>query len=294
MGLTHPVYAIAIVGGLFIASTTHAGPKDFERNMDVAPPTFIGGGGQNKAPKESRSTAATPAPAEHTEQAVDQSQLHWNYDNPAEWGELDAKYKLCKDGKRQSPIDISDTTYANLDSISFNYRSGPKEIINNGHTIQVNMHSGSYITVSGKRYNLLQFHFHAPSEHTINGKPADMVAHFVHQASDGQLGVVAVLMERCKQNDLVEQLWKKLPKRNGDKNNLSKRINVKDLIPDNRDYYNYSGSLTTPPCSEGVNWMVLKRPMEISADQIKAFTDLFPKSVRPIQEKFHRPVRSKN
>ena len=294
MGRTHTIHSIAIVGGLFMASTALAGPKDFERNMDVAPPAFISGSGQNKSHNDSPDTPTSPAPDKHNEHAVDQSNLHWNYDKPAEWGELDAQYHLCKDGKRQSPIDITDTSYANLGSISFNYRSGPKEIINNGHTIQVNMHTGSFILVSGKRYELLQFHFHAPSEHTINGKPADMVAHFVHQARDGQLGVVAVLMERCKQNSLIEQLWKKLPRRNGDKNTLSKKINVKDLIPDNRDYYNYSGSLTTPPCSEGVNWMVLKRPVEVSADQIKTFTDLFPNSVRPVQERYHRPIRSRN
>ena len=286
---------MALIMGLFIITHVHAGPKDFDRNMDVAPPGFIKGGTQSKPVASSPAGPSESAPS-HTSSnhAVDQSQLHWTYEDPAEWGDLDPKYHLCKDGKRQSPIDINDSTYANLGNINFKYRSGPKEILNNGHTIQVNMLNGSYITVSGKRYELLQFHFHSPSEHTINGKPAAMVMHFVHQANDGQLAVIAVLMERCKANGTIDQLWKRLPDKVGQKKKLSRRISIQSLIPGNHDYYSYSGSLTTPPCSEGVNWMVLKRPMEVSAPQIEAFTSLFPKSVRPLQERYHRPVRSRN
>lgn len=295
MGITHQVKFITLISGLFLISIAHAGPKDFERNMDVAPPDFIKGGTQSKpvasSPADPTETAPRQAPTEH---AVDQSQLHWTYEDPAKWGDIDSTYHLCKDGKRQSPIDINDSSYANLGDIHFKYRSGPKEILNNGHTIQVNMHSGSYITVSGKRYDLLQFHFHSPSEHTINGKPAPMVMHFVHQASDDQLAVIAVLMERCKENSTIDQLWQRLPAKLGQKIKLSQRIKIHTLIPANRNYYNYSGSLTTPPCSEGVNWMVLKRSVEVSASQIEAFTSLFPKSTRPLQQRYHRPIRSRN
>jgi len=225
---------------------------------------------------------------------VDQSQLKWNYDDPSEWSEIDPAFTLCRAGKRQSPIDIKETSFANLGRIQFKYRAGAREIVNNGHTIQVNMRHGNYIKVSGKRYDLKQFHFHAPSEHTVNGKASDMVAHFVHQASDGEVAVVAMVMESCKYNPTLDKFWIRMPKKAGQKRRLSRRIKVQSLIPRKQDYYFYTGSLTTPPCTEGVKWMVLKRPVEVSADQIKQFTDLFPKSVRPVQPDYLRPVLSKN
>lgn len=218
---------------------------------------------------------------------------HWGYEGhegPAHWGELSHDYHLCKDGKQQSPIDITNAQKGKPGKIKFSYTAGPKNIINNGHTIQVNMNAGSSITVGGKTYNLLQFHFHSPSEHTINGKPADMVAHFVHQAKDGQLGVVAVLLNKGKANTVINQLWKNLPGTAGKGEELSGRINVQGLMPTNKAYYNYSGSLTTPPCSEGVNWMVLQSPIQVSAEQVRAFTDIFSKSVRPVQPLHGRHV----
>ncbi|MDH5777608.1 MAG: carbonic anhydrase family protein [Gammaproteobacteria bacterium] len=218
---------------------------------------------------------------------------HWDYENPADWADLSPDFHLCKGGTRQSPIDITKTKKTPLGSIIFNYKKGPKEIVNNGHTIQVNMHKGNYITVSGKRYDLLQFHFHSPSEHTVDGKPADLVAHFVHKARDGELGVVAVLFKDCQENNTVSELWRKMPDKVGKKNKLSRKIKVLNMFPKNRGYYNYSGSLTTPPCSEGVNWMVLKNTVPVSDAQIKSFVDIFPKSVRPIQEKYHRVVKTR-
>lgn len=118
----------------------------------------------------------------HTQAAG--GKAHWSYEGhagPAHWGELSHDYHMCKDGKKQSPINITNANQGASSEIKFSYRTAAKNIVNNGHTIQVNMSKGSSITVSGKKYNLLQFHFHSPSEHTINGKPADMVAHFVHQ-----------------------------------------------------------------------------------------------------------------
>jgi len=220
---------------------------------------------------------------------------HWGYEGhegPAHWGELSHDYHMCKEGKQQSPINITDTHKGKLDKIKFSYQASAKNIVNNGHTIQVNMNKGSSITVGGKTYHLLQFHFHSPSEHTINGKPADMVAHFVHQAKDGQLGVVGVLINKGKANKVIGQLWKKLPTTSGDSNDLSSDINVKKLLPKSKAYYNYSGSLTTPPCSEGVNWMVLKSPTQVSAAQVKVFTGIFSKSVRPVQALHGRNVKA--
>lgn len=218
---------------------------------------------------------------------------HWSYEGaegPEHWGEMSHDYATCKDGKSQSPIDLSGAKAGKQDAIKFSYKASPKEIVNNGHTIQVNMNEGSTITVAGKTYKLLQFHFHSPSEHTVNGKPADMVAHFVHKADDGQLGVVGALLKKGKSNATLAALWKNMPTKAGDKTALKGKINVSKLMPGNKAYYNYTGSLTTPPCSEGVNWMVLQNSVDVSAEQVAAFTKLFPHSVRPVQSVNERTI----
>lgn len=221
---------------------------------------------------------------------------HWSYEghgSPAHWGELNHDYHLCKDGKQQSPINLTSAHKADLGKISFSYKATAKEIVNNGHTIQVNMNEGSSISVNGKTYNLLQFHFHSPSEHPVNGVHADMVAHFVHQAADGQLGVIGILFNKGKANATLAKLWSKLPKQHDEKQSLAEeKVDVSKLFPANKTYYNYSGSLTTPPCSEGVNWMVLQTQGSVSAEQISAFTSIFVKSIRPVQALNGRDVQA--
>lgn len=211
---------------------------------------------------------------------------HWGYEGqegPAHWGDLSHDYGTCKSGKSQSPIDISSTMSAKLADIKFSYHAAPVDVVNNGHTIQMNYAKGSTISVGGKSYNLLQFHFHSPSEHHVNGKPYDMVAHLVHQAADGQLGVVGIMMKVGKANPVIASIWKHMPKNSGDHNTMTDTVNVADLLPTKHSYFNYSGSLTTPPCSEGVNWMVMQTPVEVSAEQVAGFTSIFAKSVRPVQ-----------
>jgi len=211
---------------------------------------------------------------------------HWSYEGqegPAHWGDLSNDYATCKTGKNQSPIDISNSKPAGLADIIFNYQASPIDVVNNGHTIQFNYAKGSSIDIGGKNYKLLQFHFHSPSEHSINGKPYDMVTHLVHQAADGQLGVIGVLMKIGKANPVISSIWANMPKQAGDRNKVNAIVEIAKLLPGDRRYYNYSGSLTTPPCSEGVNWMVLQTPVEVSADQVATFTGIFSNSVRPIQ-----------
>jgi len=211
---------------------------------------------------------------------------NWGYDGqegPTHWGELSSGYSTCKAGKNQSPIDINATTAAKLADVKFSYKATPIDLVNNGHTVQLNYAKGSTISVGGKTYNLLQFHFHSPSEHHVNGKPYDMVAHLVHQAADGQLGVIGVMMKVGKANPVISSIWSHMPKHAGEHNKMADMINAADLLPANHSYFNYSGSLTTPPCSEGVNWIVLQTPVEVSAEQVAAFTSIFAKSVRPIQ-----------
>ncbi len=245
---------------------------------------------KDKVPHAAKSDSHAATAGEHA--------AHWDYEGagaPHAWGVLKEEYGTCSTGKRQSPIDISPVTISDLSAIQFNYKSSPLELTNNGHTVQANYHTGSYITVGGKRYDLLQFHFHSPSEHTIGGKSYDMVAHLVHKAADGQLGVIGVLFKAGDKNKVIDKLWSNLPTESGETKTVKNtRINALDLLPVDLTYFNYSGSLTTPPCSEGVNWMVMATPSSISEKQVKQFTDLFPLSVRPTQPLNGRVVRVSN
>ncbi len=216
--------------------------------------------------------------------------VHWSYEGagaPAHWGDLKSEYALCKGGKSQSPIDISGAQSGDLEAISFDYANATaEEMVNNGHTIKVSFEPGSSMSINGKQYNLLQFHFHSPSEHTIDGQAADMVAHLVHKADDGQLGVVGVMLNKGEANAVLAPLWEQMPKHKGDEvyfEGDEAKVDLSGFLPENAAYYNYSGSLTTPPCSEGVNWLVLQNPVSVSAEQVAAFTTLFAKSTRPVQ-----------
>ncbi len=219
---------------------------------------------------------------------------HWGYeghDGPAHWGDLSHDYQTCKAGRQQSPVNLAGSQPAALPAIRFHYRPSPLHVVNNGHTIQVNYAPGSYIEVDGKRYELLQFHFHSPSEHQVDGKPADMVAHLVHRAADGQLGVVGVLFHKGEDNAELSRIWAHLPQHAGEQTRTMVRVNARNLLPARRTYYQYSGSLTTPPCSEGVNWMVMQDPVSVSAAQVAGFTRIFHKSVRPVQGLNGRKIR---
>jgi len=219
---------------------------------------------------------------------------HWSYEGegaPAHWATLDEKFAVCGSGKQQSPIDIQ-TTGMKLSSqpIEFHYGTSGINVVNNGHTIQANYDKGSYALIGGKRYDLLQFHFHSPSEHTLNSKPADMVAHLVHKAEDGSLGVVGVLFKEGKENEFLKGIWSNLPSESGMKTESANKIFAANMLPEIKSYYHYTGSLTTPPCSEGVNWNVMSTMVEASASQIASFTSIFEKSARPTQPLHGRMV----
>jgi carbonic anhydrase len=211
----------------------------------------------------------------------------WGYSGetgPENWGKLDAGYVACETGKKQSPIDLVNLVDADLQPIDFVYKPGTTEIINNGHTIQVNYAAGSSITVDGRAFELKQFHFHAPSENTINGKHFPLEGHLVHADKDGNLAVVAVMFEQTRNSPLLSPLWMKMPDNAGDRNALPKMYDVSAMLPSDRDYYRFDGSLTTPPCSEGVLWFVLKQPSIASKPQIDRFTEVMghPNN-RPVQ-----------
>jgi carbonic anhydrase len=229
-----------------------------------------------------------------------QWKTHWTYEGPTgaeHWGDLDPDYVACKVGKEQSPIDIRNAVKAELPAIRFEYKSGPlKYLINNGYTIRVNYHdapgSGNFLIVGDKRYQLTQFHFHRPSEEYIHGKPYDMVAHFMHQASDGTVVGVAVLLKAGSANATIQQLWEHMPKTESKEEEIAEvEINPAGLLPHDTAYYTYIGSLTAPPCTEEVTWFVLKTPVDISAEQISAFAKLYPHDVRPLQPLNGRVVK---
>lgn len=213
----------------------------------------------------------------------------WSYEGatgPEHWGDLDPVYAACK-GREQSPVDIQNPQKAELPALRFEYKGGPLRIINNGYTaVRVNYApgNGNFLAVGDQRYELTQFHFHRPSEEYIHGKRYDMVAHLVHEASDGKSAVVAVLLKAGSPNPTVQQLWEYMPKTSGKEQEIpGVQVNPAGLLPHNTAYYTYMGSLTAPPCTEGVTWFVLKNPVDVSADQISAFARLYPHDVRPLQ-----------
>jgi carbonic anhydrase len=218
---------------------------------------------------------------------------HWTYsgeDGPEHWGALDPANSACATGKSQSPINIKLTTSAPLAPIDFDYKPGPWQVVNNGHTVQVILPFGSSIAIGGHRYELVQFHFHHPSEEAIADKHFDMVIHLVHKDSEGNLAVVAVLIAAGNANPVVQKLWDNLSAQEGRIANIPGDLNPAALLPAEQSYYTFSGSLTTPPCSEGVRWFVLKTPMNISAEQERMFAFLYPGNARPLQSMNGRVV----
>ena len=218
---------------------------------------------------------------------------HWGYGGehgPEKWGDMEAGFSACKLGKEQSPIDIRNATKSALPALDFKYTKSSAEVVNNGHTIQVNLVDGGVLNLDGVPYKLVQFHFHAPSEEKIDGKAYSMVAHLVHKSAEGKLAVVAVLLTVGRANAALDPVFKNLPQTEGSKKTLGANLNAAELLPAARGYFRYVGSLTTPPCSEGVRWQVLKQPVEVSKAQIAAFRKLYNMNARPVQPLNDRKV----
>lgn len=226
--------------------------------------------------------------------AATASAQHWGYSGeagPANWGKLDPQFVMCALGRNQSPIDVAGFIEADLKPLKLAYQAGAADILNNGHTVQVDYAKGSTLTVDGRAFELLQFHFHAPSENTVKGKPFPMEGHLVHADKDGNLAVLAVMFREGAANPLLAKLWEKTPGKAGDKNALPQGLSVAQLLPRERAYYRFNGSLTTPPCSEGVRWLVLKKPATASRAQIAQFSKAVGvANNRPLQPVNARPV----
>ena len=225
-------------------------------------------------------------------------EVHWAYEGengPQAWGQLKPDFNMCAIGKRQSPINIeaSATLQGPAEPLQFNYTPSNGTVVNNGHTIQVDLTGENTLTVRGSNYQLLQFHFHTPSEEQINYRRSSMVAHLVHKNSEGQLAVVAVLLDPGVANTLIDKVWTYMPLDTGDRVRMPMGlIDMNELLPKDQRYYQFMGSLTTPPCTEGVLWMVLKQPTPLSREQIRLFSQLFPNNARPVQPANGRAVRN--
>jgi carbonic anhydrase len=240
--------------------------------------------GPRKAMKKKR-IEALPA-SNMQENPAAHMHVHWSYEGeggPGNWARLRDDYAICAAGKRQSPIDIREGIKVNLESIKFDYKPTHFRIIDTGHTVQVNVGEGLGMTITGKHYELIQFHFHKPSEERINGRAYDMVVHLVHRNDEGQLAVVAVLLEKGSEHPLIQTLWNNLPLEQNMDVAPEDVIDLNTLLPENRGYWTYMGSLTTPPCSEGVLWMVLKQPVQLSPEQVSIFGRLYRNNARPVQ-----------
>lgn len=221
-------------------------------------------------------------------------EVHWSYDGetgPDNWARLKPEWKICGSGERQSPIDIRDGVRVDQEPIRFYYKPSGFRVIDNGHTVQVNVSAGNRIMAMGREFELVQFHFHRPSEERVNGKLYEMVAHLVHKDKDGRLAVVAVLLDKGLSNPIVQLLWNHLPLERNVEYPAAVALDVEALLPQDRGYFSYMGSLTTPPCAEGVLWIVLREPAPVSADQVAAFARLYPSNARPIQQAAGRLIK---
>ena len=259
---------------------------------------------QNQAVKEEKVTEVKDtAVAAPIEKPASVRPVHWSYSEdggPAGWSGLSPVYAACGNGKTQSPINLLTNSEKGKTEWKMEYKTTSlkiahnehvEELINNGHTIQITPQEGSFINYNNKIYHLKQFHFHTPSEHTLNGKNFPMEIHFVHQSDDNSLAVIGVLIKEGKHNKNFDQLIKHLPNKVGEKmTHDSVNIDISLHVPKELLAYHYIGSLTTPPCTENVQWLVLQKHGEMSKEQINAFASRLNKNNRPVQQLYDRKL----
>jgi len=213
---------------------------------------------------------------------------HWSYDGetgPSHWGDLKEEFSACKTGNVQSPIDVTNGGDQGGAAPVFHYSDSKVHVIDNGHSIQSNFDAGSSIELDGKTYKLVQVHFHSPSENHLNGETFAMEGHLVHKADDGSLAVVAIFFKEggADARPAVAKIWSAIPAEQEKVNDSAATINANELFPSERTMVRFDGSLTTPPCSEGVKWNVFTAPVELPAEQIATFKEHYSHNARPIQ-----------
>lgn len=217
--------------------------------------------------------------------AEEHSHAHWAYegpDGPANWGSLNSDFAVCSKGIQQSPVNLTDAHSGQNEALALEWKPFTPVVMNNGHTIQAAAAKGNVTSFDGKPYAFQQVHFHHPSEHTIDGKHAPMEAHFVHKGADGKLLVLGVMIEEGQANAEIAKLWEVAPQQPGEKPSKAD-VDFAKLVPSTSKFYRYAGSLTTPPCSEIVQWVVFAEPITVSKEQLEAFAKLYPDNSRPVQ-----------
>ena len=270
-------------------NVTHAAKKLTEEAALVRKPARHRGAMISTA--EAKKAEPPPAAPAHAES------LHWSYEGaggPKAWAKLAPEYAKCGNGERQSPIDIRDGMKVDLEPIMFEYRPSGFKVIDNGHTIQANVGGWNAMRVMGRRFKLVQFHFHRPSEETIDGKQFEMVVHLVHKDSEDRLAVVAVLVEGGARQPAIQAVLNNLPLEKGQEVAGTPNLDLNQMLPENRRYYTYMGSLTTPPCTEDVLWIVMKQPVQASAEQLELFSRMYPMNARPTQAAGNRTIKESN
>jgi len=266
-----------------VMPTTAKPERAYERVVEV--PAV----GRHELERQYASSGPRRAPKKVAETAVaEHHNIHWSYEGeggPANWAKLRADYVTCAAGRRQSPIDIREAIKVDLEPIQFDYKPSRFNVVDNGHTVQVNVAEGNSIRIMERQYQLVQFHFHRPSEERIGGRAFDMVIHLVHKDDDGKLAVIAVLLEKGAEHPLIQTIWNNMPLEPGQDVMPSLVIDPNQLLPapERRAYYTYMGSLTTPPCTEDVLWMVFKQPVQVSPQQVSIFSRLYSNNARPVQ-----------
>lgn len=210
----------------------------------------------------------------------------WSYsgeNGPANWGSISPEFENCTNGQRQSPINIVPNLNGNLQPLDISYEANGTNISNNGRNVQISFEPGSDLVIGINRYQLSQVHFHTPGEHQINGQNFEMKAHFVHTDSEGNIVVLAVLYELGSENRELNNAWSVIPS-NSDSNALSTSVNAEALLPEDQDYFQFVGSMTSPPCLEGLSWIVLKNAAQVSSEQIDTLRNVIPEANnRPVQ-----------
>ncbi len=222
---------------------------------------------------------------------------HWDYNGPAgpqTWGGLKPEFSLCGSGQRQSPIDIRGGLAVDLEPVRFDYQSSRFSVIDNGHTVQANVAPGNAIELGGNRFELQQFHFHRPSEERIDGRQFEMSLHLVHRDTQGRLAVVTLLLEKGQPQPAVQKVWNNLPLEKNQDVPARVALDLNELLPADSRYYTYMGSLTTPPCTEGVQWVVMRQPVTVAPEQIELFARIYPMNARPVQQASGRRIMQSN
>lgn len=254
---------------------------------------------QRLARQSSAAPAGKPAAPAHLRPGAERRPApapapNWSYEGaggPDYWARLNPDYAVCGSGRRQSPIDLRDGFAVDLEPIQFFYKPATFRVTDSGRHLQLAVYGGG-IMLLGKNYQLTHVRLHNPSEYTVAGKTFDMEAQLIHRADDGKLAVVSVLLEKGGENPVIQAALNNLPlEKGGEVAPPGQAIDLNMLLPASRNYFTFMGSLTTPPCTEGVLWMVIKQPQQVSAEQLAILQRLYRPNARPVQPAFGRIVK---